>query len=218
MAKTIVACTICKKPLERETWRVRAGQRKGVAPYCSATCLGVRHHQNRRSVRERFDESYVIEPNCGCWLWIGEYQNSGYGILRSVGTSKGRRSAHRLSWELHHGEVAAGLWVLHKCDVKICVNPAHLYLGTAAQNSADAVARNRGTGSQSTLSEEAWSAVAVSKLSAKALAAELGVSEGIIHYTRKQLRERGTTLARAHRAPGRSTSDLSKMVEEASRG
>jgi len=52
-------------------------------------------------------------------------------------------NAHRFSYVLHYGEIGDGLWVLHKCDNRKCVNPNHLYLGDAARNSRDAVERNR---------------------------------------------------------------------------
>jgi hypothetical protein len=74
----------------------------------------------------------------GCWLWTAPPTTKGYGQL----SRKPARPvlAHRLSWFVHHGHVPAGLHVLHNCpggDNKLCVNPAHLWIGTNADNHRD---------------------------------------------------------------------------------
>lgn len=81
-----------------------------------------------------------------CWLWPGAVLNSGYGAFtRNRSGLEGPRqvTAHRFACEAAHGPVPAGLHVLHRCDNKLCVNPAHLYAGTHQQNVADAKARHR---------------------------------------------------------------------------
>lgn len=76
-----------------------------------------------------------------CWLWNGRKNASGYGVFVSEGKMI---STHRLSWECFNGDIPDGLFVLHTCDVRNCVNPAHLFLGTHQDNMADMVAKGRG--------------------------------------------------------------------------
>ena len=84
----------------------------------------------------------VAMPELGpCWLWTGAPMANGYGRLR-VG---GRRIAmtHRFSWELHNGRAAGELQICHRCDVPLCVNPDHLFPGTANDNVQDCISKNR---------------------------------------------------------------------------
>lgn len=81
------------------------------------------------------------EPNSGCWLWAGSTNSGGYG---NFWAGKKCMKAHRFSYEAFVGRIPDGLDLLHRCDVRCCVNPQHLTPGTALANVTDMWSKGRG--------------------------------------------------------------------------
>lgn len=93
---------------------------------------------------ERFHQKYEINES-GCWMWMGGTRPNSKGVpyprhwtddFKSIG-------AHRFSFELVHGAIPQGMYVCHKCDTPLCVNPDHLFLGSHQDNMRDMVAKQR---------------------------------------------------------------------------
>ena len=113
-----------------------AGQR-----YCSRSCAGAGRPRNTyAAMLKRLHGRVERGAPDVCWPFLGARDSDGYGTLSWRGKT---HRATRLVWESLRGPIAAGLVVRHRCDVPSCCNPAHLLLGTNAENRADAVARGR---------------------------------------------------------------------------
>lgn len=79
----------------------------------------------------------------GCWLWERSRQKSGYGDFKLHGK---HHYAHRASYEAFVGPIPEGMQVCHRCDVRSCVRPSHLFVGTNNDNIADSMRKGRRKG------------------------------------------------------------------------
>lgn len=143
-----------------------------------------RYNQRQRAKRppggrfapatERFNARIQFDTNGGCWLWAGTVNARGYGCfcLKRADTV----AAHRYAFEQAFGSIPPGLFVCHRCDVPICVNPSHLFLGTAADNNRDRARKGRsGNLIPAHIHQEILSGLSIGEPKA-AIARRLGVS------------------------------------------
>lgn len=120
----------------------------------------------------------------GCWNWTGYKCERGYGIL---GVDRTPTKTHRISYEAHVGPIPAGMYVLHRCDNRLCLNPAHLFLGTHKDNMRDMVQKRRSAsgernGNAISLAQAAeLKALIESRVkSQKAISEETGISQSTL--------------------------------------
>src|SRR5262245_48841979 len=95
----------------------------------------------RRAVEPSVRFWSKVRETARCWIWSGHRYRNGYGGFLYEGRDQ---KAHRVAWQLMRGPIPPYALVLHACDTKACVRPDHLFLGNAADNTADMVKKGRG--------------------------------------------------------------------------
>ena len=132
MPQVPCVCLTCHQSFTAHACHVRSGSGK----YCSVPCY------RQRPVPALADRFWaLVLKTDDCWIWQGERTRYGYG--RCTVGKKQRMPAHRVAYELTYGMILPGLLCCHRCDVPLCCNPAHLWLGTNADNLRDMFAKQR---------------------------------------------------------------------------
>lgn len=95
-----------------------------------------------KPIADRLWEKVDRRGSEDCWLWTGHSNNQGYGMI-STRRGQGPMLAHRVAYEATHGPIPPSLFVCHRCDVPLCCNPAHLFLGSHQANMDDMTSKGR---------------------------------------------------------------------------
>jgi len=145
----------------------------------------------RTAIEDRLLRKVEYDPNGGCWLSLYSPDRHGYGRFKL-----GQRcvSVHRVAYQTLVGPVPEGMHVLHLCDVRACINPNHLFLGTHKDNMADRTAKGRDgrvAGGHHKLTpsqiEEAMRLRMGGIMSRGAIAKKFGVNGSTIRYHARKL-------------------------------
>lgn len=153
-----------------------------------------------KSFEERIATRTEYDTNGGCWLWSGSTGSGGYPTASS--THGGiTYQVHREMYARNKGPIPPGMRVCHKCDVSLCINPEHLFLGTHLQNMADMVAKGRNRaqrGAPKRLPDDQRQSL-VAALQAgtpiRAISREFGVTTASVRYWRQKASSLAATLS-----------------------
>ena len=143
------------------------------------------------TLRERFEAKYIPGWPSECWIWTAALRGNGYGTIKVYGKMF---SAHRVAYEIYVGPIDDGMHVCHTCDVRLCCNPAHLWIGTNADNMADRNAKGRqahlqgAANSQAKLTEAEVLAIRAAPGTQKTIAAQFGITRSNVGLIKRRKR------------------------------
>jgi hypothetical protein len=192
--KTTMNCMWCKNDYEYDYYPSQIARGRGK--YCSIKCQRIAQGNQKKFWEKSSYEDQVkalqisyekkVIKGDECWSWVGATK-TGYGCVKANKINVG---AHRISWMIHKGSIPKELWVLHKCDNKICSNPEHLFLGSRQDNIDDMVIKRRNKSGNTKLNLD--QVVLIKKLlqqgdSVKGIATNYQVSAGTIYSIRNNI-------------------------------
>lgn len=125
---------VCKKHFVAQGYKVTSGHTRSCGCLYSTKRIGY-----VESVRERLMKN-INKTESGCWEWKGSMKPEGYGQIQAYGKPT---QAHRISYKVFIGDFDESLFVCHSCDNRRCVNPDHLFLGSAKDNHLDMQVKGR---------------------------------------------------------------------------
>lgn len=141
-----------------------------------------------RTPQEYLERKIERVTESGCWIWMGSICGSndyGYAFYKWQ-----RNIAHRLAWIAYRGPIPGGLLVLHSCDVSVCCNPAHLFLGTHRDNMRDMTSKNRQAIGErqgsAKLTREQVKAIRDDPRKQRDIARAFGVSKSLVHVIKSR--------------------------------
>ena len=145
----VIELVYCKDKVRKVYWKCMCDC--GIEKVISARSLGVntnscgclktpKENEYIEIMKKKLLSHIIIDGN-GCWIWKKALAINGYG---KIAWKEKSMPAHRISYSLFIGKIPNGTFVCHKCDVKSCVNPEHLFLGTHTENMKDMHRKGRG--------------------------------------------------------------------------
>lgn len=149
----------------------------------------------KRTLHERFWSKVDVKGPDECWIWTGAISGgTGYGSFVTAGVGSYKGGAHRIAYQLTYGPIPPGLLVCHRCDVRECVNPTHLFLGTGRDNVLDMVSKgraNRAHGERagsSKLTERQVREIRSASAPHSEIAAQYGISRPLVSRIKRRLK------------------------------
>ena len=122
-------CAYCGRPFTPK-------KKSSATIFCGMTCF---NRSKGKPLAERFWTK--VDKSDGCWLWVGARSGDGYGTIAV--SHHNMVGAHRVAYELQHGQIPEGSHVLHTCDTPLCMRGDHLFLGDNRANVRDMVEKGR---------------------------------------------------------------------------